>query len=197
MELIRPVFVIGFMGAGKTTLTRKLARNAAVAAVDADTYLERSLGRSIADVFATDGEAAFRRWEAETLKNLAAGDPMLISCGGGVVTTPEARAVLSEDGYVVYLQVDFDEAAERIGDGATRPLFQDQEAARALWESRAPLYESVADLTVTTAGKGLNRLADEVAEALTAAGVLVPDNKVTPGQGAGETSAADPAEQKG
>ena len=180
MKLTRPVFVIGFMGAGKTSVARKVARRAGVASIDADAYLERSLGKSITDVFAEDGEEAFRAWEAETLADLAAREPMLIACGGGVITTEPARAVLRDGGYVVYLKVAPDEAARRIEDASTRPLFQDADAVARLWARRLPLYEEVADLAVDTADKNLGQLAGEVMDGLAAAGVLVADVAPTP-----------------
>ena len=76
-----------------------------------------------------------------------------MSCGGGAVLRPENRAILAERGYVVYLQVTADEAASRISDVSTRPLFRDLDTARATIEARLPLYEDVADAVVDTAGK--------------------------------------------
>lgn len=172
MFLGRPVFFIGFMGAGKTSVARKLARLCGMASVDMDAYLERREGRKISDIFAEDGEDAFRVIETDVLRELLEKEPLLVSCGGGVVTREENRALLRDGGCVVHLRVTVDEAASRISDKSTRPLFQDIEAARRRCEERKPLYESMADVTVNTAGKGVYAIAREVQRALEKEGVL-------------------------
>ena len=110
-ELVRPVFFIGFMGAGKTSVARKLARMCGVASVDMDTYLERREGKKIKDIFAEVGEEGFRAIETDVLVELMGKDPLLVSCGGGVITRAENREMLAEGGFVVFLYVDADEAA--------------------------------------------------------------------------------------
>lgn len=170
--LARPVFFIGFMGAGKTSVSRKLARTYRLSAVDADTYLERREGKKIKAIFDEAGEAGFRDIETDVLAELACKDPLLISCGGGVVERAKNRALLRESGFVVHLHVSADEAAERISDLSTRPLFDDIDAARELCKKRAALYDEVADVTINTAGKGVNRVAREVKKSLVEEGVL-------------------------
>lgn len=172
MRLSRPVFFIGFMGAGKTSVARKLARLCGMASVDMDAYLERREGRRITEIFAEDGEEGFRLIETDVLRELLEKDPLLVSCGGGVITREENRALLREGGCVVHLQVTVDEAASRISDKSTRPLFQDIEAARRRCEERRPLYESMANITVNTAGKNVYAIAREAQRALEKEGVL-------------------------
>lgn len=172
MRLSRPVFFIGFMGAGKTSVARKLARLCGMASVDMDAYLERREGRKITEIFAEDGEEGFRAIETDVLRELLEKEPLLVSCGGGVITREENRALLREGGCVVHLQVTVDEAASRISDKSTRPLFQDIEAARRRCEERKPLYESMANITVNTAGKNVYVIAREVQRALEKEGVL-------------------------
>lgn len=172
MRLTRPVFFIGFMGAGKTSVARKLARLCGMASVDMDAYLERREGRKINEIFAEDGEEGFRLIETDVLRELLEKEPLLVSCGGGVITREENRALLREGGCVVHLQVTVDEAASRISDKSTRPLFQDIEAARKRCEERKPLYESMANVTVNTAGKNVYVIAREVQRALEKEGVL-------------------------
>lgn len=172
MRLTRPVFFIGFMGAGKTSVARKLARLCGMASVDMDAYLERREGRKINEIFAEDGEEGFRLIETDVLRELLEKEPLLVSCGGGVITREENRALLREGGCVVHLQVTVDEAASRISDKSTRPLFQDIEAARKRCEERKPLYESMANITVNTAGKNVYVIAREVQRALEKEGVL-------------------------
>lgn len=171
-DLTKPVFFVGFMGAGKTSVARRLARLCGVAAVDMDTYLERREDRRVKDIFAEEGEGAFRALETEVLRELSGKEPLLVSCGGGVVVTPENRDILRSAGHVVYLQVTADEARGRISDLSTRPLFTDLEAARQRNAERLPLYEEVADLTVNTAGKGVSAIAYEVRDALRKEGIL-------------------------
>lgn len=123
MELTRPVFFVGFMGAGKTSVARRLARTCGVASVDMDTYIERREGKKVKEIFAEGGEEGFRAIETDVLRELGAKlDPLLISCGGGVVVTPANHDVFREAGFVVYLEVTADEAASRISDTSTRPL---------------------------------------------------------------------------
>ena len=123
-------------------------------------------------LFAEAGEEAFRAIETDVLRELAGKDPLLVSCGGGAVLAPENRAILAERGYVVYLQVTADEAASRISDVSTRPLFRDLETARATIEARLPLYEDVADAVVNTAGKSVAAIAREVRGVLEREGIL-------------------------
>lgn len=172
LSLSRPVFFVGFMGAGKTSVARRLARSCSVASVDMDTYLERREGKRVKEIFAESGEEGFRAVETDVLAELAAKEPLLVSCGGGVILREENRAILAEGGFVVYLRVTADEAASRISDTSSRPLFQDLEAARARCEERLPLYEAVADVTVDTAGKGVAAIAREVQRLLEKEGIL-------------------------
>ena len=172
-RLERPVFFVGFMGAGKTSVARKLARAAGVASIDMDTYIERRCGMKIREIFAESGEEGFRSIETETLIELASGEPRLISCGGGVVLAARNREVLRQQGYVVYLMVTAAEAASRISDVSTRPLFGDLEQAQRVIQGRLPLYEEVADLTIDTGGRGTGALSRELLGLLKNEGVLV------------------------
>lgn len=171
-DLAKPVFFVGFMGAGKTSTARKLARMAGVAALDMDTYIERHCDMKVKEIFAESGEAGFRAVETEVLRELASGEPRLISCGGGVVLAEENRAILRERGFVIYLQVTAAEAASRISDISTRPLFGDLEQAERVIQGRLPLYEEVADLTIDTAGRGSHSIAREAFILLKREGVL-------------------------
>lgn len=172
-QLKRPVFLIGFMGAGKSSVARRLARSCGVSALDLDTYIERACGKKIREVFADEGEEAFRRMEVHALGEVAAmASPMLVSCGGGIITTEAARTALKELGFTVLLKVDADEAASRISDTSTRPLFQDLESARALCDARAPLYEQAAAVTIDTSGKDVYHIARELRRVLEKEGML-------------------------
>lgn len=172
-ELDRPVFLVGFMGAGKTSVARKLARMAGVASVDMDTYIERCEHKRVKEIFAEVGEDGFRAIETQTLYELGMKkDPMVVSCGGGVVLRPENRKALSELGLVVYLSVTAAEAASRISDVSSRPLFGDLQNAQRVIDERLPLYEEVADVTIDTVGRGSSSIAHEVFDILKEKGVL-------------------------
>ena len=142
-----------------------------------DTYLERREGKKVKAIFAESGEEGFRALETDVLGELAAKEPLLVSCGGGVVTREENRAILERAGFVVHLKVSADEAAGRISDTSTRPLFQNLDAARERREERGPLYERVADATVDTAGKSVPAIAREVQNVLVKEGVLCQQRK--------------------
>lgn len=170
--LTRPVYFVGFMGAGKTSVSRKLARQCGLASIDMDTFIERQEGKKVAEIFAEGGEASFRVIETEVLRELSNREPALIGCGGGVVTTPASREILKEAGFVVFLKVSAYEARDRISDLSTRPLFNDVDEAAARNAARLPFYEEVADVTIDTAGKGVSAIAKEVREVLKKEGVL-------------------------
>jgi shikimate kinase/3-dehydroquinate synthase len=161
--------VVGFMGAGKTTLARELAAARGVAHVDTDALLVERFGRPIAEVFADAGEAAFRAAEEEVvLRVLAAGDEdAVVSLGGGAVLSERVRAAL-RDHTVVRLDVPPDVAWERAA-GHDRPLAVDREAFAALHAARAELYASVADAHLPAADVGVIVRADAALRALAGA----------------------------
>ena len=171
-ELKRPVLFVGFMGAGKTSVARKLARSAGAAAIDMDMYIERRCDCKIKDLFAAHGEEGFRVIETGILRELAFGEPQLISCGGGIVLAERNRQILKEHGFVIYLMVTAAEAASRISDVSTRPLFGNLEQAQRVIEGRLPLYEEVADIIIDTAGRGSGSIAREAQHRLQDAGIL-------------------------
>ena len=171
-ELRRPVFFVGFMVAGKTSVSRKLARSCGIASVDLDAYIERREGKAINQIFAEIGEEGFREMETSVLDEFAHGEPLLVSCGGGIVLRPENRKIIKENGCAVYLQVTAEEAAARIGDVSTRPNFHDLETARKTIADRLPMYEETADCSVDTVGKSISEVAREVGEVLEKEGIL-------------------------
>ncbi len=171
-QLKCPVFFVGFMGAGKTSVARKLARLCGLASMDMDTYIERREGRSVREIFANQGQDYFRDLETQLLYEIVQGDPLLVSCGGGVVLRPENRSLLREGGFTVFLKVEADEAKSRISNPSTRPLLGDTEAARKSNAERLPLYEEVADVVVDTSGRGVNSLASIVRSLLKKEGIL-------------------------
>lgn len=161
------LFLIGFMGAGKSTVARLVAERLGLVAVDLDEMIEQRAGRSVTEIFDRDGEDAFRDLETEALSALSALPPRVVACGGGVVLRPENRALLKRLGTVVHLTVTADVALARIGDVSTRPLLAGPSgtlAATRLLEARERLYRSVADLEVDTVGRSPDAVADAVVE---------------------------------
>lgn len=171
-QLTRTVFFVGFMGAGKTSVVRRLARLCGATAIDTDRYVERRQGASVAQLFEHAGEEGFRAFEEEALRDIAEMGPVLVACGGGIVMSEESRRIIAENGFIVHLRVSADEAKQRISNFSRRPLFSSIEAARELCEAREPIYEELADMTIETADKGTARLARELIRELANRGVL-------------------------
>jgi shikimate kinase len=166
------VYLIGPRGSGKTTVGRLLAARLGWAFVDADEELETRAARSIADIFAVDGEPAFRALESDVLRDLAARYRHVIACGGGVVLRPDNREILRTTGHCVWLTGDPATLADRL---AVDPTTADRRPAltalpgrdeiEVVLREREPLYREVAHLTVATDG----RSPDDVVSAILSA----------------------------
>jgi 3-dehydroquinate synthetase/shikimate kinase len=137
--------LVGFMGAGKSTLGEQVAERLDRRFLDLDREIELSAGATIPEIFQRRGEAVFRELEeAAALEVLAAGKPAVVAFGGGAVKSRAIRAALREHALTVYLEVDPEVAWERVG-GNGRPLAQDEDSFRALYEERQQLYRETAD----------------------------------------------------
>ena len=143
------VFLVGFMGAGKTTVGRLLAEQLEVPFLDLDQAVEEAAGMSVLEIFLQRGEAVFRQWEKEALERAAAGQAAVIATGGGTFASPGNAEWMKKHGLTVWLHPTFATLAARIGfEGKEdRPLFRDERQALALYRERLPAYRS-ADLTV-------------------------------------------------
>lgn len=162
------VALVGLSGTGKTTVAPLLAARRGLAVVDLDGAVVATSGRTVAEIFATEGEAAFRSMESAALVASLSGPPAVVATGGGVVLDPENRAALTEHATVVWLRASPLALVERLASSPEeRPLLAGGSDAAvdrlALMASeRGPLYESVADVALSVDG----RTAAEVAEAV-------------------------------
>jgi shikimate kinase / 3-dehydroquinate synthase len=159
------VVLVGFMGAGKTTVGRILAERLGHPFVDSDVLIEQRLGRSIRDVFVAEGEAYFRELEHVTVADLVQGQDAVISLGGGAVEDPRTRDVL-RGARVVYLRVSYDEALSRVRADEYRPMLHRPDIAE-VYKRRLPTYEDVSALTIDTDGLPPDAIAREVLAGLT------------------------------
>jgi shikimate kinase len=167
---LRPVALIGLMGAGKSTVARILGERLGTAVADLDGMIEAVEGCSVAELFERAGEAWFRRRESELLAEALRSGVRIVACGGGIVLDPSHRRLLRERCRVVWLEVDPAEAARRAagpgGRGAgARPLLAGADAEtrlRELERERAPLYAEAAGFRVATTGRTPGQVADEV-----------------------------------
>jgi len=142
----------GFMGAGKSTVGQIVAGRLGLAFVDTDAEIERRAGRSIAQIFAQDGETAFRRIEAQVCHEVAAGRDQVIAVGGGALLDDATRRVFAQTGLIVCLTCALDESLRRVGDDPARPLFSaDRARLTALYAARATHYASLPHAVDTTA----------------------------------------------
>lgn len=144
--------LVGLPGSGKSTIGRRLAKALNLTMLDTDTAIEETTGRTIADIFATDGEAEFRRIEEEVIRSALATHDGVLSLGGGAVTTPGVRAALAGH-TIVYLEISAAEGIRRTGGSTVRPLLAGPDRAekfRALMSERVPLYRRVATMRINT-----------------------------------------------
>lgn len=147
------IFLIGPMGAGKTTIGRLLAKAMGRKFYDSDREIERRTGVKIPLIFEYEGEEGFRRREHEVLADLVKLSEIVLATGGGVVLREDNRELLRQHGFVVYLKCAVEKQWERIARDDQRPLLKTENPKKRLEElmaMRAPLYESIADLDVDT-----------------------------------------------
>jgi shikimate kinase/3-dehydroquinate synthase len=178
--LERPVALIGFMGAGKSTLGRELAGRVGLPFVDVDDLIEADFGSTISAIWSREGEERFRDVEEEwATAMLESPDSGVIALGGGAIESERTREALRR-ATIVWLDVDVDTAWARVA-GSARPLAQDERAFRELHERRRPLYEAAADFVA----RDVEDLVLAAAGVLVAAGALGPLGELVPHGGVG------------
>ncbi len=146
----RSIVLVGMMGAGKSSIGRRLAARLGIPFVDADAEIEQAAGMSIPEIFAIHGEPYFRSGEARVIARLLEGGPQVLSTGGGAFMNPETRAGIRQKGLSVWLKADFDVLVRRLKRRSDRPLLnnaQPTETLERLIAERYPIYAE-ADVTV-------------------------------------------------
>jgi shikimate kinase len=144
--------LVGLPGSGKSTIGRRLAKALGVGLLDSDVAIEQQTGRTVADIFATDGEQEFRRIEEGVIRAALVEHDGVLSLGGGAVTSPGVREALAGH-TVIYLEINANEGVRRTGGNTVRPLLAGPDRAdkfRALMATRVPLYRRVATMRVNT-----------------------------------------------
>ena len=178
-KLNKKVYLIGFMGAGKSSAARKLARICGCESIDSDFYVEQMCGQKVRLIFDDIGEAGFRKCETDALLAISKMDKnFFVSCGGGVVLTPENVEIMKNSGVIVHLYSDAYNGARRISDLSTRPLFKDVKSAQVTFKKRLPLYRKACDFSIDTTKKSSSRVVGELIRALKRREILTQaDNK--------------------
>ncbi len=165
----RNIVLIGFMGSGKSTVGRVLHKRLGYPLLDMDSVIEQRAGKPITEIFAQQGEAAFRDMETALLEELMerTADRRIISTGGGIVVREGNRPLLRKLGYVVWLHAPVEVILERTGKNRDRPLLHTVDPAervRTLMEERKPWYRETAHLRVDVAGLDCDELASGILE---------------------------------
>jgi shikimate kinase len=162
------IFLVGFMGAGKTTVGRVLARRLGWRYCDSDKVIETKAGKTVSEIFSSHGEPRFRDLESETLLSLAGKEKQVVATGGGAVMREENMRAMKKGGVTVYLKAPMSVIWERIKHSRTRPLLNVDnpfEAAEELLRKRIPFYET-ADITVDTEDLTPEEAASEIMKRL-------------------------------
>jgi shikimate kinase len=166
VKTTRNLFLVGLMGAGKTTVGRALAKRLGKAFHDSDREIETRTGVRVAHIFEIEGEDGFRKREAETIERLTSLEDIVLATGGGAVLDPTNRERLKGRGFVIYLHAHPRELWQRTRHDRTRPLLQNADPRQRLedlYAVRDPLYRETADAVVETGRQGVSLL---VAQAL-------------------------------
>jgi shikimate kinase len=164
----RPLVLVGMMGAGKTTVGRRLANRLGRRFIDSDEEVEKAAGMSIEDIFKLRGEADFRAGEVKVIARLLREGEVVLGTGGGAFVNPETRALVKAAAVSVWIKADFEVLFQRVSRRSNRPLLKNgnpRETLHALMEARYPIYAE-ADLTVVSREVPQDQVASEVIDAI-------------------------------
>lgn len=165
------IFLVGLMGAGKTTIGRLLARRLNMTFIDSDHEIEARTGASIPWIFEIEGEPSFRRREADVIRDLTAQNGIVLATGGGAVLNPDSRKLLAERGTVVYLRASVNSILQRTAHDRNRPLLQTADPRRKLEDltgQREPLYREIADLVIDTGRPNVQSMVQTILDQIAA-----------------------------
>lgn len=165
MQLEKNIYLIGFMGAGKSSVSRAMAEYSGFSEIDTDEELVRREGRSIPEIFEQDGEAYFRKIETELLRELSDKHGLIVSCGGGTILKEENRCIMKKSGAVVLLSARPETIYERVKNGKNRPLLNGHmnvEYIAELLEKRMPCYEQAKTVEIATDDKTPDEIAEKI-----------------------------------
>ena len=171
LDIFKYIFLIGFMGAGKSTIAGELKDKLEMDRVEMDQMIVEKQGMSISEIFDEYGEAYFRNLESNTLIELQKRKQTIVSCGGGVVMREENTDHMKKNGRVVLLTAKPETIYERVKDSDERPILNDHmnvEFISSLMDKRKERYEAVADITVATDGKNVTQICEEIISKLIA-----------------------------
>jgi shikimate kinase len=166
---VRNLILVGFMGSGKSSVGREIARRCELRFFDTDSVIRQKYGKSIPEIFATHGETVFRDEEHQILLRLRGTQHIVLATGGGIVLRPQNRLILRSLGVVVWLTADEEVIWERVSRKQNRPLLQTDDprsTIRSLMATRYPLYRQTADVTVETSGLTHQEVANRILLAL-------------------------------
>ncbi len=169
MPRLSKVFLVGPMGAGKTTIGKALAKQLKLGFADTDAEIEERTGADIPWIFDVEGEQGFREREQQVVEEMTLHDRMVLATGGGVVIRPENRRALAARGFVIYLHATVDEQVRRTNRDRRRPLLQTgdpEQVLRDLMAARDPLYREIADHVIDTDGLAPRAVAQRLIEEL-------------------------------
>jgi len=167
VTLQKPLYLIGLRGSGKATVYRHMSRALNVPKNEMDEVLAERAGKPITQIFAEDGEEAFRQMETALLREIGAGEPALVSCGGGVVLRPENVEIMKTTGTILMLSATPQTIFQRVRHSTKRPILNGNmnvEFIAELMTKRDPAYRAAADVTVSIDGKTSDIVAKELVE---------------------------------
>lgn len=161
----KTIFLIGFMGAGKSTVAQELKNRLGFPVVEMDARIAEQEGMSIPDIFEKKGEPYFRKLETELLESFTADAPAIVSCGGGAAMREENVAAMHRGGVTVLLKASPETILERVKDNDDRPLLRGKKNTsdiQKLMDQRYPKYEAAADIAVDTSGLTVPEVCDAI-----------------------------------
>ncbi|WP_160909437.1 shikimate kinase [Pontibacillus yanchengensis] len=160
------IYLIGFMGSGKSSVGKNLATSLGISFFDTDSYIEEYTEKAIPAIFADEGEEGFRHYESNALEQLS-GIEAVVATGGGIIEKTRNKDIMDEDGIIVYLHTNFETISQRLQEDKNRPLWnQDLNKRKALYERRLPMYKQFSHYIVETDDKEVEDIIYEIEDVM-------------------------------